>query len=65
MTSATNRSVRLLALIALAALGFVVFDYIEDRGDEGQLDADYRAPAANPPVEPDRPDLFEEPMIDE
>jgi hypothetical protein len=24
---------------------------------------DYRAPVANPPVEPDRPDLFEEPTI--
>jgi hypothetical protein len=52
-------------LIALAALGFVAFDHIDDRDDEPQLDAGYRLPAVNPPVEPDRPDLFEEPTIDE
>jgi hypothetical protein len=65
MKPVTKRIVQLLALIALAAVGFVAFDPIVERDDERQLHADYRVPAVNPPVEPDRPDLFEEPTIDE
>jgi hypothetical protein len=56
---------RALALVALAVLGFVVFKFVDGRGNESQLHADFRAPVANPPVEPDRPDLLEEPRIDE
>ena len=63
--SATKRFNLLLALVGLIALGFVVFDYDGDSNREEEMQADYRAPVANPPVEPDRPDLFEEPIIDE
>ena len=63
--SATRRITLLGVLVALAALGFGLFEYASDRGNEGQLHADYRTPVANPPVEPDRPDLLEEPRIDD
>lgn len=56
---------RLVVLVALAALAFVLSDHVTDQRDQRQLRADYRAPVANPPVEPDRPDLFEEPRIEE
>ncbi len=55
---------RLVVLVALAALAFMLNDYIKDQRDQRQLRADYRVPVANPPVEPDRPDLFEEPKIE-
>lgn len=61
--SSTKRFSLLLALVGLIALGFVIFDYDGDSSREAELQADYRAPVANPPVEPDRPDLFEEPTI--
>ncbi len=56
---------RLAVLVALAALAFMLNDYVKDQRDQRQLRADYRAPVANPPVEPDRPDLFEEARIEE
>lgn len=65
MPSVTRRTMRLIALLGLAALVFMLFGYVEDQRDRQQLRADFRVPVANPPVEPDRPDLFEEPRIDE
>jgi hypothetical protein len=65
MQSVIRRTLRLLVLVALAVLVFMLFEYIEVHGDQRQLQADYRAPVVNPPVEPDRPDLFEEPRIEE
>jgi hypothetical protein len=63
--STTKRFRLVLALVAVAALGFVVFVYIDYRGDESRLHTDDRMPVANPPVEPNRPDLLEEPRIEE
>lgn len=61
----TRRTIRRIVLVVLAVVVFMLFQYIEVQGDRRQLQADYRAPVANPPVEPDRPDLFEEPRIEE
>lgn len=63
MPSVTRRTMRLIVLAALAVVVIMLFVYIDDQGDRRQLQADYRAPVANPPAEPDRPDLFEEPRI--
>ncbi len=54
-----------LTAIALAVLGWVVVGHFHDRGEASTLQAEYRVPNANPPVDPNRPDLFEEPRIDE
>lgn len=56
---------RLIVLVALAVLVVMLFDYVEVQDDRRQLQAGYRAPVANPPVEPDRPDLIEEPRIED
>ena len=63
--STTNRFKLVLALVAFAVLGFVVFEHVDDRGHERRLHVDDRMPIADPPVDPNRPDLFEEPRIDE
>jgi hypothetical protein len=63
--STTNRFKLVLALAAFAALGFVVFEFVDDQGHESRMHADDRMPVANPPVDPNRPDLFEEPRIEE
>jgi hypothetical protein len=63
--STTNRFKLALALVAFAALGFVVFEYVGDRDHERRLHTDDRMPVANPPVDPNRPDLLEEPRIEE
>ena len=63
--STTNRFKLVLALVAFAALGIVVLEYVDDRRHQRRLHADDRIPVANPPVDPNRPDLFEEPRIDE
>ena len=65
MPSAIRRIMRLIVLFALAVVAFMLIEYVNDRSDERQLQAGYRVPEANPPLEPDRPDLFEEPRIDE
>ena len=62
---ASKRFITILLLVAMAALGFVILEYVDDRGHEQQLPADFRAPVANPPIDPNRPDLIEEPRIDE
>ena len=62
--SVTRRTKRLLVLIALAALGYAGFWYLEIGDQDVPMQADYRAPVANPPIEPDRPDLLEEPRIE-
>jgi len=63
--STTNRFKLVLALVAFAVLGFGVFENADDRGLERRLHVDARMPVADPPVDPNRPDLFEEPRIDE
>ena len=64
MSSVAGRLVVILALVVLAAAAFVTLG-TGDRDPERRLETDYRAPVGNPPVEPDRPDLIEEPKIDE
>lgn len=62
--SANNQTRLVLILVALAALGFAASNFFGHQGQETAV-PDYRLPVANPPVEPDRPDLLEEPRIDE
>lgn len=56
--------------LVLAALALAAAAYLASRSP-GESDApplpyeEYRAPVQNPPLEPDRPDLIEEPRIDE
>lgn len=65
LANATNRFTIALVVVALAALGFEIFKYFDVRSAEQAVTADYRLPVANPPLEPDRPDLIEEPRIEE
>ena len=65
LASATRRFTVAVVLLAVAALGFEIYKYLDDCPPEQQLSSDVRMPVANPPVEPSRPDLFEEPRIDE
>ena len=65
LASATNRFTLALALIALAALAFEVYKYFDARKRELLLPSQLQMPVANPPVDPNRPDLFEEPRIEE
>lgn len=51
-------------IAALAAAGLFLFD-VEDREQLHVENEDLRMPVSNPPVERDRPDLLEEPRIDE
>ena len=62
---ATARLTLVLLAVALAVLGWVVVGHLDERDEEPQLQAEYRVPNANPPVDPNRPDLLEEPRIDE
>ena len=64
LKSATREIAVLLVLAALAVLGIVMVGNDEEWDREQELRADYRAPVANPPVDPNRPDLFEEPEIE-
>jgi len=64
LTRATNRFTLALVLVALAALGFEIYKYFDDR-DRNEATADFRMPTANPILEEDRPDLIGEPRIDE
>ena len=63
--SSTNRIRLGLVWVAIVVLGFVIFEFVDDLSHEKNPHADYRAPVVNPPVDPNRPDLFEEPRIDE
>ena len=66
--SATHQFRLVLVLVAVAALGvaaFKYFDHLAQDPAQEPVPPDYRLPVANPPVEPDRPDLLEEPRIDE
>ena len=55
----------ILALVALVTLVFVRVEYVNNQSYERQLHTNYRVPVNSPPVDPNRPDLFEEPTIDE
>jgi len=57
----------LLALLLLAAAAFSWYLAREapQAPPPGPLPGEARIPVANPPLEPDRPDLFEEPRIEE
>ena len=70
--SATHQFRLVLVLVALAGLGVAAIKYFDHLDQDPAQDPaqepvppDYRLPVANPPVEPDRPDLLEEPRIDE
>jgi hypothetical protein len=53
------------ALLALALIMLENFEQADDSSPEPGAYADYRAPVANPPPDPNRPDLWEESRIDE
>jgi len=64
LAAATNRFTLALVIVALAALGFEVYKYFDSPDREQQLlsndrMSNHRMPIANPPLEPDRPDLIE------
>ncbi len=52
-----NRVKLALIIMAVGALAFWIFDYL-DGGGSNQIPADFRMPVADPPIEPDRPDLI-------
>jgi hypothetical protein len=54
-----------LLLISLLALSYVVTAQFQLVEPEPGVETDYRAPVANPVLEPDRPDLIGEPRIDQ
>ena len=54
-----------LLLVCLLALSYVVTAQFQHAEPEPGAETDYRAPVANPVLEPDRPDLIGEPRIDE
>ena len=63
--STTDKRLTLAFIVAaLAAAGLFLFDF-EGREQLHVENEDLRMPVSNPPVEPDRPDLLEEPRIDE
>ena len=53
-----------LALVALAWIGVEGYKYFADRNAEPGISTNVHIPVANPPLEPDRPDLIEEPRIE-
>ena len=60
----TASRVRLLLLVlTLAAAAFLASSFYGDREEPRLPYENHRVPARNPQVEPDRPDLFEEPGI--
>ena len=69
LATATNRFTLALVIVALAALGFEVYKYLDAPDREQRLlsnhpmsidrMSNHRMPIANPPLEPDRPDLIE------
>mgnify|MGYP001814082913 CR=1 FL=1 len=63
--SAVDRRWPALLLVCLLALSYVVTGQFQRTEPEAGVETDYRAPVANPVLEPDRPDLIGEPRIDE
>jgi hypothetical protein len=64
LAAATHRFTLALVIVALAALGFEVYKYFDtqDRGQRLSSNhrmSNHRMPIADPPLEPDRPDLIE------
>lgn len=56
---------KLLLLVAvLAAIAFTVSVTVRDEEPVRLPYEEHRTPVSNPPVDPNRPDLFEEPVID-
>jgi hypothetical protein len=54
-----------LLLICLLASSYVVTAQFQRAEPGTGVETNYRAPVANPVLEPDRPDLIGEPRIDE
>lgn len=55
----------LLGLIALVWIGVESYNYFNDRNAEQDISAGANIPVVDPPLEPDRPDLIEEPRIND
>lgn len=62
--TAGNKITLLLLSMALGALGLLALGYGGGRDELRAPKIDTRLPVANPPADPNRPDLFEEPVID-
>lgn len=54
----------LLLVILLAALAYVATTIVGEDEPPPLPYEEHRTPVSNPPVDPNRPDLFEEPVID-
>ena len=61
----TFRTRLLLLVVILVAIATAVSVTGRDEMQDPLPYEAHRKPVSNPPVDPDRPDLFEEPVIDE
>lgn len=62
---ATSRTRLLLLVAVLAAIAFALSLAMREDEQPPLPYEEHRRPVSNPPVDPNRPDLFEEPVIDE
>jgi hypothetical protein len=61
----SNRRKATLVVAVLAALGYGAYTRLETRESSANPEDILHMPVANPPNDPDRPDLIGEPRIDE
>jgi hypothetical protein len=64
-SAARSRLTLALVLIALSWIGVEGYKYFGDANEKHGISGEVHIPIANPPLEPDRPDLIEEPKIKE
>ena len=65
MQSSSSLMVKALFRFAVPMLlGLWLYEHFVDRDAEPAIPTERRVPATNPPIEPDRPDLWEEPRIE-
>jgi len=59
-----SRQKTAIVMLVLTALGVGIYGYLETSEPLAVSENDLRMPIANPPLEPERPDLIGEPRID-
>ena len=64
-TTTGYQIVLLTALVAIGVIGLISLGHNGNHDRERVSHVEPRMPVANRPVDPNRPDLFEEPAIDE
>lgn len=60
-----SRLTLVLAIFAVAWLGVAGYKFLNSNITEPVISTNVHIPVANPPLEPDRPDLLEEPRIED